>query len=111
MFVLPDKENHATAMLNFRAITTKSIINRCLFPLPFNPLKEVVKLFRVVSPDAEGILRALTVSSLTNYKDGNRGREACVSLYHQRSRSHTGGISTSRIADTPAWFGILPVSL
>jgi hypothetical protein len=36
-----------------------------------------------------------------------------VNLYHQRSRSYTGGTSTSRIADTPgpAWFGILPVSL
>jgi hypothetical protein len=37
-----------------------------VFPLPFNPLTETVKLFRavsaLVSTDAEGILRALAVS-------------------------------------------------
>lgn len=65
MFVFAKKENHATATLNFRAITTKSIINRCPFLLPSNPLKKAVKLFRLVSPDAEGILRALAVISFT----------------------------------------------
>jgi hypothetical protein len=35
---------------------------RCLSAIPFNPLKEAVKLFRAVSPDAEGMLPALAIS-------------------------------------------------